>query len=93
MNKPDLIEQVAKEACLQKKVAAAAVDAVLEAVTTTLKKGGEVALIGFGTFGVRKRAARMGKNPRTGQAIKIAATKVPFFRAGKQLKTAVAGKK
>ena len=95
MTKPELIEQVAKQADLQKKEAAAAVDAVLQAITTTLKKGekAQVSLIGFGAFGVRKRAARTGKNPRTGEAIKIAATKVAFFRPGKQLKTAVSGKK
>lgn len=93
MTKPELVEEVAKKACVQKKVAAAAVDAVLGAVSTTLKKGGQVALVGFGTFGVRKRAARIGKNPRTGERIEIAATKVPFFRAGKQLKAAAAGKK
>ena len=93
MTKPELVDKVAEEAGVQKKVAAAAVEAVLQAVTGTLKKGGEVSLIGFGTFGVRKRAGRIGKNPRTGEAIKIAPTKVPFFRAGKQLKMAVAGKK
>ena len=93
MTKPELVEQVAKETGLQKKQADAAVDAVIEAVTMTLKKGGEVALIGFGTFCVRKRAARTGRNPRTGEALKIKATKVPAFRPGAGLKKAVAGKK
>ena len=66
---------------------------MLGAITNALKKGQEVSLIGFGTFAVTKRAARTGKNPRTGEALKIPATKAPKFRAGKQLKAAVAGKK
>ena len=93
MTKPELIDQVVKDTGLQKKQATAAVDAIVDAITTTLKKGGDVALIGFGTFTVRKRAARVGKNPRTGETLKIKAAKVPAFKPGAGLKQAVAGKK
>lgn len=89
MNKSELIEAVATAADISKTAAARAVDGVLGAVTKALKKGEEVSLIGFGTFAVRKRAARTGRNPRTGDAIKIKAAKVPGFRAGKALKDAV----
>lgn len=89
MNKTDLIAAVAAEAAISKKDAAAAVDATFAAITAALKKGEKVQLIGFGTFETRARAARQGKNPKTGEAIKIAATKVPAFKAGAALKNAV----
>jgi DNA-binding protein HU-beta len=88
MNKGDLIEAVAKVTC-SKKEAAEAVDATLAAILKALKKGDAVTLVGFGTFDVRKRKARVGRNPQTGKAIKIAAKKVPVFKAGKGLKDAV----
>ena len=89
MNKAELIEAVAESSDISKAAATRAVDAVLEAVTKALKKGDQVTLVGFGTFVVRKRAARSGRNPRTGETIKIKAAKVPGFRAGKALKDAV----
>lgn len=89
MNKSELIDQIAKSADISKAAAGRALDATVEAVTTTLKKGGMVTLVGFGTFYVGKRAARTGRNPRTGAAIKIKAAKVPKFRAGKALKDTV----
>lgn len=88
MNKGDLIEAVAK-VMSSKKAASEAVDATLEAITKSLKKGDAVTLVGFGTFDVKKRKARVGRNPQTGKAIKIAAKKVPVFKAGKGLKDAV----
>jgi nucleoid DNA-binding protein len=88
MNKADLIDEVAKVTC-SKKEAGLAVDATLAAITKALKKGGTVQLIGFGSFGVTKRKARTGRNPQTGAAIKIAAKKVPVFKAGAGLKNAV----
>jgi len=89
MNKGDLIESVANETGLSKADAGRAVDALIGAVTNTLKSGGQVSLVGFGTFSVKARAARMGRNPRTGEAIQIKASKVPGFKAGKALKDAV----
>ncbi|MBL8628060.1 MAG: HU family DNA-binding protein [Rhodospirillaceae bacterium] len=89
MNKNDLIAEVADATGLTKADAAKAVDAVLDAVTGALKKGDEVRLVGFGTFTVAKRAASEGRNPRTGEAIKIPASKRPKFSAGKALKDAV----
>lgn len=89
MNKTELVDAVAKTADLSKASAAKAVDAVLESVTDTLAKGDKVTLIGFGTFEVRERSARTARNPRTGDPIEIAATKVPAFKAGKKLKDAV----
>ena len=89
MNKSELIEQIAKSADLSKAAAGRALDATLAAIKASLKKGGEVGLVGFGTFYVAKRAARSGRNPQTGAAIKIKAAKVPKFRAGKALKDAV----
>ena len=89
MNKTELIAAVAAEAGISKKDAAAAVDATFGAITASLKKGEKVQLIGFGNFEVRERAARMGKNPKTGEAIKIAAVKAPAFKAGAALKNAV----
>ena len=88
MNKTELIAAVAEKAHLSKKDAEAAVSAVLDAVTDELVKGGKVQLIGFGSFEVRERAAKQGRNPKTGEA--IPATKVPAFKAGNALKNAVA---
>jgi DNA-binding protein HU-beta len=88
MNKGDLIEAVAKVTCT-KKEAAVALDATLAAIQKALKKGEAVTLVGFGTFAVKKRKARIGRNPQTGKEIKIAAKKVPVFKAGKGLKDAV----
>ena len=89
MNKPELVEFIATQADLSKAKAAEAVDAFVEAVTTSLKKGKDVTLVGFGTFTISKRAARTGRNPQTGATIKIAASKAPKFRPGKSLKDAV----
>ena len=89
MNKTELIEQIAKHADISKAAAGRALDATLNAVKTSLKKGGLVTLVGFGTFYVSKRAARTGRNPRTGASIKIKSAKVPKFRAGKGLKDAL----
>ena len=84
-----MIDQIAASADLSKAAAGRALDATIAAVQAALKKGGTVTLVGFGTFYVGKRAARSGRNPRTGAAIKIKAAKVPKFRAGKGLKDAV----
>ena len=89
MNKTELIEHIANNADISKAAAARALDSMVEAVKKTLKKGGTVSLVGFGTFAVGKRAARTGRNPRTGAAIKIKAAKVPKFRPGKALKDAL----
>ena len=89
MNKTELIEHIAKQADISKAAAGRALEATIGAVRTTLKKGGTVALVGFGTFAVTKRAARAGRNPRTGAAIKIKSAKVPKFRPGKALKDAL----
>ena len=89
MNKSELIDQIALSADLSKAAAGRALDATIAAVKVALKKGGTVSLVGFGSFYVGKRAARSGRNPRTGAAIKIKAAKVPKFRAGKGLKDAV----
>jgi DNA-binding protein HU-beta len=89
MNKGELIESVAAKAGLSRADATKAVDAFLESVTGTLSSGGGVSLVGFGTFSVKARAARMGRNPRTGEAIQIKASNVPGFKAGKALKDAV----
>ncbi|GDX60603.1 DNA-binding protein HU-beta [Nitrosomonadaceae bacterium] len=89
MNKSELIEAVAKSASLSKTAAGHALDSTLSAIKGALKKGQSVTLVGFGTFKVGKRAARVGRNPRTGAAIKIKAAKVPKFSAGKALKDAV----
>ena len=93
MNKSELIDHIAKHADISKAAAARALDSAIAAVTSTLKKGDSVSLVGFGTFAVGKRAARTGRNPRTGAAIKIKAAKVPKFRPGKALKDALNGKK
>ena len=89
MNKNDLIDAVAERTSLAKSDAARAVEAVLGAITDTLQKGDAVTLSGFGTFATKSRAARTGRNPRTGEPIQIAASKVPGFKAGKGLKDAV----
>lgn len=89
MNKNDLVAEVSETAGLTKADAAKAVDSVLHAITASLKKGDEVRLVGFGTFSVAKRAASEGRNPRTGEKIKIPASKRPKFSAGKALKDAV----
>ena len=89
MNKGDLIEAVAESAGLSKADAGRAVDAMVDSVTDALKKGAQVSLVGFGTFSVKKRAARTGRNPRTGETIQIKASNVPGFKAGKALKDAV----
>ena len=90
MNKTELIAAVAEKAGLSKKAADAAVSAVFDAVTAELAKGVKVQLIGFGTFEVRERAAKTGRNPRTGETMTIPASKVPAFKAGAALKNAVA---
>lgn len=89
MNKSELIDHIAGCADLTKVAAGRALDALIEGVTTTLKKGGEVSLVGFGTFVVGKRAERTGRNPRTGEEITIKAAKTPKFRPGKILKDAL----
>lgn len=90
MNKTELIANVAEKAGLSKKDAEKAVSAVFESITESLKAGDKVALVGFGTFDVKERAERTGKNPRTGEAVVIPAARVPGFKAGKGLKDAVA---
>ncbi|MDD2915639.1 MAG: HU family DNA-binding protein [Gallionella sp.] len=89
MNKSDLVDAIAKSADISKAAAGRALDATVESIKKALKKGDTVSLIGFGTFKVGKRAARNGRNPRTGETIKIKAAKVPKFTAGKGLKDAV----
>ncbi len=89
MNKQDLVSAVAEGSDLSKQKAAQAVDAVIDAIKTSLKKGDDVRLVGFGTFSVAQRAATTGRNPRTGEPIKIPASKQPKFKAGKELKEAV----
>ena len=89
MNKTELIAAVADSADLSKAAAGKAVDATFAAITDALKKGDQVTLIGFGTFSVRKRSARTGRNPQTGNQIKIKASTIPAFKAGKGLKDAV----
>ena len=93
MSKGDLIASVAKSAAVSKAKAAVVVNAVLDSITKSLKKGKSVSLVGFGSFSVVKRKARNGRNPQTGKTIKIKATKAAKFKAGKGLKEAVAGKK
>ncbi|WP_076576674.1 nucleoid-associated protein HU-beta [Aeromonas sp. RU39B] len=89
MNKSQLIDKIADGADISKAAAGRALDAFIDAVTESLKDGDQVALVGFGTFAVRERAARSGRNPQTGATIEIAAGKVPAFKAGKALKDAV----
>ncbi|RMD70029.1 MAG: HU family DNA-binding protein [Gammaproteobacteria bacterium] len=89
MNKSELIQAVADYADIPKTVAARAVDGMIHAITEALSKGEPVTLVGFGTFTVRERAARTGRNPRTGEKLTIPASKAPVFRPGKALKEAV----
>jgi DNA-binding protein HU-beta len=89
VNKADMIEQIAQAAEVSKSAAERAVDALVAAIKTSLRKGEMVTLVGFGTSYVGKRQARTGRNPRTGAELQIAATKVPKFRAGKALKDAI----
>ncbi|WP_310613761.1 HU family DNA-binding protein [Limnohabitans sp.] len=89
MNKTELIEHIAAKSDISKAAATRALTSIIEAVKKTLKKGDTVTLVGFGTFSVSKRAARVGRNPRTGAALKIKAAKVPRFKPGKGLKDAL----
>ena len=89
MNKTELIEAIAASADLPKAAAGRALDAMVDAITAALKKDEQVVLVGFGTFAVKERAARTGRNPQTGNPIEIAAAKIPGFRPGKALKDAV----
>jgi DNA-binding protein HU-beta len=89
MNKAELIDAVASEADLSKADATRATDAVLDSITGALRKGDQVTLVGFGTFSVRERAARTGRNPQTGETIQIKASRSAGFKAGKALKDAV----
>lgn len=89
MNKQELIEQIAQAADISKAAAGKVVDAFTDSVTAALKGGDSVTLIGFGTFAVSERAARIGRNPQTGKELKIAARKAPSFRAGKTFKDAL----
>ncbi|QIB67786.1 HU family DNA-binding protein [Kineobactrum salinum] len=89
MNKTELIDAIAAAADLPKASAGRALDAVVDSITGALSKGDQVTLVGFGTFAVKHRAAREGRNPQTGQTIQIKASNVPGFKAGKALKDAV----
>ena len=89
VNKSQLIDQIAADADISKAAAGRALDSFMEAVSGALKDGDSVALVGFGTFSVRERAARSGRNPQTGETIQIAAATIPAFKAGKALKDAV----
>lgn len=89
MNKSEVIDAVAESADVPKTVAVRAVEAMTQVITTALKNGEDVSLIGFGTFRVKQRAARLGRNPRTGSTIEIKASKLPVFKPGKALKDAV----
>ncbi|MBB1333823.1 HU family DNA-binding protein [Pseudoalteromonas sp. SR41-6] len=88
VNKSQLIDQIAADADISKAAAGRALDSFIEAVSGALKDGDSVALVGFGTFSVRERAARSGRNPQTGETIQIAAATIPAFKAGKALKDA-----
>lgn len=89
MNKAELIDSIAASADIPKAAAGRALDAMIESVQGALQKGDSVALVGFGTFSVKDRAARTGRNPQTGEPIQIAAARIPSFKAGKSLKDAV----
>lgn len=93
LNKQNLVDAIVKDVDITKVNAEKALKATLNAISKELKKGGSVTLIGFGTFSVLKRKARKGKNPRTGEALKIPARKVPKFKPGKDLREMVAGKR
>jgi len=92
VNKTELIEHIAKHADISKAAATRSLESMIGAVKTTLKKGGSVSLVGFGTFAVGKRAARSGRNPRTGEAVQVDDKKVPFFKTGKLLRDRLNGK-
>lgn len=92
MNKSELIDAIAKKTEMTKAASQVALEAVIECITKALKKGDEVRLVGFGTFSVAKRAATTGRNPRTGEEIKIPASKQAKFKAGKELKDSVNGR-
>jgi DNA-binding protein HU-beta len=92
MTKAEMIEKISKNAKVTKKAAGIAVNTMIEEITKELKKGNRVPLVGFGTFMVRRSKARKGRNPRTGEEIKIKARKRPVFKAGKALRDAVGGK-
>ncbi|MDD3046210.1 MAG: HU family DNA-binding protein [Candidatus Pacebacteria bacterium] len=89
ISKDALSDAIVKKTAVSKRVATDALNAIIDEITTTLAKGGQVTITGFGTFKVSKRAARTGRNPKTGEALKIPAMKVPKFKAGKSLKDAV----
>ncbi len=89
MNKSQLVDKISEGADLSKAAAGRALDAFIDAVTEAMKEGDQVALVGFGTFLLRERASRSGRNPQTGETIEIAAAKIPAFKAGKALKDAV----
>jgi len=89
MNKSELIDAMAESGDISKASAGRALDGMIDAITDALKSGDSVSLIGFGTFSVKERAARTGRNPQTGATIEIAASKIPGFKAGKSLKDAV----
>lgn len=89
MTKAELVDKIARDACITKKAADLALASLTAGVRDSLRKGKEVTLVGFGTFSVARRAARSGRNPQTGDIIKIKAAKIPRFRAGKALKAAV----
>ncbi|MEJ2692916.1 MAG: HU family DNA-binding protein [Candidatus Thiodiazotropha sp.] len=89
MNKAELIEAMAESADISKAAAGRALDGMVEAITDAMQKGDSLSLVGFGTFSVKERAAREGRNPQTGETIQIKASKIPSFKAGKALKDAV----
>lgn len=89
MNKADLIEAMAESADISKAAAGRALDGMVDAVTKAMKEGDTLSLVGFGTFSVKERAAREGRNPQTGETIKIKASRIPSFKAGKALKDAI----
>ncbi len=89
MNKAELIDAIADAADISKAAAARALDGMVDAITGAMKEGDQVSLIGFGTFSVKQRAARQGRNPQTGETIQIKASNIPSFKAGKALKDAV----
>lgn len=89
MNKSELVDEIAASADISKAAAGRALDSIIESIAGALKQGDQVALVGFGTFMVKERAARTGRNPQTGAPIEIAAAKIPSFKAGKALKEAV----
>ena len=91
MNKSELVDAISKKTGASKKASEASLNAMVETISTALKKGDKVQLIGFGSFEVRKRAARKGRNPQTGEEMKVPASKAPVFKAGKALKDKVNG--